>query len=138
MNVVSAEPVGMPPPELWMTLLKSFGMLLVVLGVLIAVLWVLRRLHHRGVAGQPGLIQVLASSHVGPKERITLVDVLGEKLLIGITSQEINLLAKISDKNNVCAEQPAASEGLFKSLLRRRLDNGAGSPTKGKKDPSAG
>ncbi|MDX9786415.1 MAG: flagellar biosynthetic protein FliO [Desulfobacterales bacterium] len=138
MDAVSAEPVVTLMPELWMTLLKSFGMLCVVLGVLITVLWLLRRLHDRGLSGQPGLIQVVASSYVGPKERISLVDVLGEKFLIGVTSQEINLLAKISDKDNVCAERSAAPEGLFKSLLRRQFDANAGAGEKGKKGSSAG
>lgn len=130
MNAVSAEPVVSQMPELWMTLLKSFGMLCVVLGVLIAVLWLLRRLHVHGVAGQPGLIQVLASSYVGPKERISLVDVLGEKFLIGVTSQKINLLAKISDKDNLCQEKSIAPEGLFKSLLRRQLNTTSGKKRK--------
>lgn len=107
-------------PELWMTLLKSFGMLCIVIGILIAVLWLLRRAYlHSGRGGQPGVIQVISSHHVSPKERIVLVDVLGEKLLLGITSQQISLLTKISDEKG--SFEACAPEGPFKTLFRRKL-----------------
>lgn len=127
MNGMPADPVAASAPELWITLLKSFGMLCVVLALLIAVLWLLRRAYHHSSGGQPGLIQILASSYVAPKEHIVLVDVLGEKLLLGVTPQQINLLTKISDAKNICAASPSAQEGIFKSLLRRKL-NGIVSP----------
>jgi flagellar protein FliO/FliZ len=131
MNIMPADPVAASTPELWITLLKSFGMLCLVLALLIAVLWLLRRLYHHSAGGQPGLIQILASSYVAPKEHIVLVDVLGEKLLLGVTAQQINLLTKISDEKDICATSPPAPEGIFKFLLRRKL-NSSISPGDGK------
>ncbi|MFH0730500.1 MAG: flagellar biosynthetic protein FliO [Pseudomonadota bacterium] len=127
MNPMPADPVVTSAPELWITLFKSLGMLCIVLVLLIAVLWVLRRVYHHSGGGQPGLIQILASSYVAPKERIVLVDVLGEKLLLGITSQQINLLTKVVDEKDICASPPSAPEGLFMSLLRRKLNGKANS-----------
>jgi len=134
MNAMPADPVVTSTPELWITLLKSFGMLCVVLALLIVVLWLLRRVYHHSGGGQPGLIQILASSYVAPKERIVLVDVIGEKLLLGITSQQINLLTKIADGKDSCALPPLASEGLFKSMLRRELNGRANSGDQKSKD----
>jgi len=119
-------------PELWATMLKSFGMLLVVLAILILVLWLLRRYFtHPGAAGQQGVIRMLASMYVAPKERIALVDVLGEKLLIGITPQQISFLARIEDEKNICdgalAEKPGA--GFFKALLKRSMGGAGSDPT---------
>lgn len=125
-----ADPVVTTSPELWITLFKSFGMLCIVLAFLMAVLWLLRRVYHHSGGAQPGLIQILASSYVAPKERIVLVDVLGEKLLLGITSQQINLLTKIVDEKDICALSPPAPEGLFKFLLRRKLNGKANSGAK--------
>lgn len=122
MNAIAAEPVVSSAPELWITLFKSFGTLCLVLVLLIVVLWLLRRVYHNAGAGPTGLIQILASSYVAPKERIVLVDVLGEKLLLGITPQHISLLTKISDDKKICDMKNPAPEGLFKSLLRRKLD----------------
>jgi flagellar protein FliO/FliZ len=105
-------------------MLKSFGMLLLVLAALIFVLWVLRRYFTQsGVGGQQGVIRMIASLYVAPKERIALVDVLGQKLLIGITPQQISFLARIEDEADVCEARMAenASAGFFKALLKRKL-----------------
>jgi flagellar protein FliO/FliZ len=110
-------------PELWGTMLRSFGMLLVVLGILLLVLWLLRRYSlHQGSGAKQEVIRMVASLYVGPKERIALVDVLGEKILIGITPQQISYLARIEDEKDICGSREAdASGGFFKTLLRRKL-----------------
>ena len=73
---------------------------------------------------------MVASMHVAPKERIALVDVLGEKFLIGITSQQISFLARIED-DKICAlpeDSFRPREADFsKSLLRRKLWAASGS-----------
>jgi flagellar protein FliO/FliZ len=110
-------------PDLWITMLKSFGMLCIVLGLLIGILWLMRRLYHGGGSRQAGLIRIRASAFLAPKERIVLVDVLGEKLLLGVTPQQINLLAKLSDENGAF-EEPPEEQGPragFRSLFKRKL-----------------
>ena len=103
-------------------------MLLVVLGILILVLWLIRRYSSlQGAAGQQGIIRMVASMYVAPKERIALVDVLGEKLLIGITAQQISFLARIEDDKDLCNNQKTeAPGGFFKTLLRRKLRTASG------------
>ncbi len=78
---------------------------------------------------------MLASMYVAPKERIALVDVLGEKFLIGITPQQISFLARVEDKEDVCADRPAEKlpGGLFKTLLKRKIDTAPG-PSGGGRD----
>jgi flagellar protein FliO/FliZ len=121
-------------PELWATLLQSFGMLLLVLAVLILVLWLLRRyFSYSGAIGQQGVIRIIASMHVAPKERIALVDVLGEKLLIGITPQQISFLARIEDEKDICGSRQSEKPpgGFFKALLKRKMgEAGKGPETK--------
>jgi flagellar protein FliO/FliZ len=108
-------------PDLWITLLKSFGMLCVVLALLIALLWLMRRLYHGGGSRQPGLIRIRSSAYLAPKERIVLVDVMGEKLLLGVTPQQINLLARVSDENGAYEESPQEPKAGFRSLFKRKL-----------------
>ena len=116
-------------PELWGTMLRSFGALLVVLAILILVLWLIRRYASlQGTGGQQGIIRMVASMYVAPKERIALVDVLGEKLLIGITTQQISFLARIEDDKDLCSgRETEAPGGFFKALLRRKLKTASGS-----------
>ena len=98
-------------------------MLLVVLGILLLILWLLRRYSsHQGPGGQQGIMRMVASMYVAPKERIALVDVLGEKILIGITPQQISFLARIEDDEDQCGSQATeAPGGFFKALLGRKL-----------------
>lgn len=115
--------VPVDSPELWGTMLRSFGMLLVVLAILLLVLWLIRRYaSQKGAGGQQGVMRMVASMYVAPKERIALVDVLGEKILIGITAQQISFLARIEDEKDLCGSQKAAAPGgFFKTLLKRKL-----------------
>lgn len=103
-------------------------MLLVVLGILLLVLWLLRRYSsHQGPGGQQGVMRMVASMYVAPKERIALVDVLGEKILIGITPQQISFLARIEDDKDLCGSRMTeAPGGFFKALLRRKLQTAPG------------
>ena len=119
MNALNADPSTVVAPDLWMSLLKSASMLCVVLAVLIGVLfWVKRLLNSQGRYRDRGYIKMLASYHLAPKERIVLLDVLGEKVLVGITPQHISCLTKISGNGTPDAEEDAVPEGFFPSLLK--------------------
>jgi flagellar protein FliO/FliZ len=85
--------------------LYMFGKAIVMLGVVIAVmlllLWVLKRYMNRtggGLSGRyPAPIKVLSTSFLGPKKSVSIVDVAGEVLVLGITAENINCLATIDN-----------------------------------------
>lgn len=139
MASLPTDPGVAAAPEFWSVILKSFGMLLIVLGILIAVLWLIRRYVAReGSMGQAGVIRLLASLYVAPKERVALIDVLGEKILIGITPNQISFLARIQDEENVCSGDPPAADGFFRSLLKRKLNGASVRSTKKQAPQSTG
>ena len=109
-------------PDLWITLLKSLGMLSLVLGLLIATLYVTRKLLYRqsGISAR-GIIQMLATYHISPKERIILVDVLGEKILLGVTPQHISRLATLSVNEDEELLRHDDSGGVFSNLIKDAL-----------------
>ncbi|MCF8067780.1 MAG: flagellar biosynthetic protein FliO [Desulfobacterales bacterium] len=116
------DPATVAAPELWISLLKSMAMLFVVLGVLIATLYFMKRIFlNRGGVTDRGLIKILATSYVAPKERIMLVDVMGEKLLLGVTSQNINCLAKIESDREIEITNSNVPNGFFKNLLKGKM-----------------
>ena len=71
--------------DIWFAFARTFGMLFVVLAFFLLVFYLFRRFS--GVTGGKGsrnLIQVLAVHHLSPKEKLVLVSVLKENILIGL------------------------------------------------------
>ncbi|KPA13416.1 Flagellar biosynthesis protein, FliO [Candidatus Magnetomorum sp. HK-1] len=79
--------------DLWYTASKTFAMLCVVLGVLLAFLYALKRLTQKGVVNQ-GQIRLISTFSIGPRKQIMLLDVMEERLVLGVTSEHINCLAR--------------------------------------------
>ncbi len=89
-------------PEFLPSLLQMLASLAVVLGGLLLTLWVFRRFVQSRAGGVNNqLIRVLASSPIGLKKTITLVDVPGAILVLGVTGDRISLLARIEEPETV-------------------------------------
>ena len=120
---------GAVMPDLWPTLLRSFAMLCVVLGLLLLFLYLVKRLsgYRRGEGGE-GLIRLLAAYPVAPRERILLLEVMGERILVGVTPQHINCLAVLDGDKFVMPEEgePAPGGKKFLDLLKGALGEGKG------------
>jgi len=100
MNFLSDTSTAVAAPDLWFTLIKSAAMLCLVLALLLLVLFIMRRFFfNRSRLSELGQIKTIASCHVGPKERVVLLNVLNENVLIGITQQQITCLARIHDND---------------------------------------
>jgi flagellar protein FliO/FliZ len=89
---------GMSELNLISTGLKTVAMLSIVIGLLILVLYLMKRFlfFSRGSRGDL-LIKILSSLHLSPKERIEVIEVSGEKIVLGITPGNITFLTKLSD-----------------------------------------
>ncbi|OQY02146.1 MAG: flagellar biosynthetic protein FliO [Desulfobacteraceae bacterium 4572_130] len=89
-------------PLMWFTFLKTCGMLLVVIAILVLVLYLIKRFSMaKGIypKGKPDFIKVLALHYVSPKEKILLLKVIDKKILIGVTPQNITFLENIDENN---------------------------------------
>lgn len=89
-----------------------------VLGAILLVAWVLRRAG--GIGGASRGIQVLASVSVGQRERVVLVDVGGQQLLVGVAPGSVRLLESF-DEAVVTTETGSQAGGDFASRLRSAL-----------------
>ena len=118
-------------PDLWITLLKSCAMLCLVLGVLLLFPYAVKRLSGgRGGGGGEGHIRVLDAYPVSARERILLMEVMGERILVGVTSQSINCLAVIRGDRAVAPERPSPERekgffDLLKGKVRERQEREA-------------
>jgi flagellar protein FliO/FliZ len=108
--------------DIWLAFARTFGMLFVVLGFFLLAFYLFKRFS--GVAGGKGaksLIQVLAVHHVSPKEKLVLVKVMNEIILIGVTPQNISKLAVLEGDDADFQPQKLPGQGGFSDLLAKTL-----------------
>lgn len=86
------------PPDFTSSALNMLAALIIVLIGLGVIFILAKRFLHRGIAGQSDqAVRVLASHYVGVKKNISLVEVPGAVLVVGITNDRMSLLDKIED-----------------------------------------
>jgi len=68
--------------------------LLAVLAVILVCAWLLKRLGWQQRAGGARL-PVVASRSLGPRERVVIIDVAGQWLVLGVTPQQVNTLYRL-------------------------------------------
>ena len=117
-------------PDLLATALQMLVALAVMGGLLVLVLWISRRMQQYRFSGSaPNVMRVLETRHLAVKKSVTLLEIPGAVLVIGISDNEMCLLDKISDTQLVqevtaACTTPAAltsfSDQLQKILLRRK------------------
>jgi flagellar protein FliO/FliZ len=101
----------------------AFFALLAVLALIIGLAWLLRRIPGSGFRPADGL-RVVASLHLGSKERAVVVEVGGQQLLLGVTPNGITCLHTLAEP--LPAPEPARMPNLkslpdFAQLLSQRL-----------------
>ena len=84
-------------PDLINTGIKTMAMLFIVLGILVLVLYIMKKfMSPRGKGRGNLMIKVVSSLHLSPKERIEVIEISGERIVVGITPGNINFLTKLS------------------------------------------
>lgn len=86
----AVEPVG-PQSSSWGALLQALLALLVVLAALFAFLWLLRRISPVQT-GVQGAVRVVGGVMLGTRERLVIVEVADQWLLIGVAAGQVNHL----------------------------------------------
>jgi flagellar biosynthetic protein FliO len=106
---------GMTELNLVSTGLKTAATLFLVLGLLILVLYIMKRFVFlkRGIKGDL-LIKVISSLHLSPKARIEVIEISGERIVLGITPGNIRFLTKLNDLNveNEAISQDRKDHGI--------------------------
>ena len=85
--------------SLFSSFLKMIFALAVVLGLLIGVMYFVKRfMQQTGTdSDNQSLINVISSKYLGPKSRIILVEVIDKILVVGVSHQQMTTLASIED-----------------------------------------
>jgi flagellar protein FliO/FliZ len=108
------------PPDLISTSLKMFVALAIILGGLLLVLYYTKRRFRGEATGAKGKsIRVLGNTYIGMKKHISLVEVPGAILVLGITNDSMSLLTKI--ENDEIIEKLREQEGSVSSSFSAQL-----------------
>ena len=93
-----AEAPGTEAPDLFSAGVKMAGAMLLIVAVLLILLYLFKRAgsSRNGLLGGPEVIRVLATRHLAPKNFITLVEIGDSVLTLGVTSENITTLDKVS------------------------------------------
>jgi len=79
--------------EFWYTASKTFAMLCVVLGVMLAFLYALKRLTQKGGIEQCH-IKLVSSFNIAPRKQVMVLDVMQERIVLGVTTDHISCISK--------------------------------------------
>ena len=111
-GLAAAEaPAATPTPDLLGVALN----LLMVIGLILALAWGLRR-YQTGNGGAPGAIRIVSALPLGARDRMVLVEVGGEQILVGVSNGRMERLHVLKDPVEV-GPLPAG-DGGFASRLR--------------------
>lgn len=110
-------------PDFWILMIKTLGGLCLVLGILMGVLYLLKHMTRpqRGPRSK-GMISLVSSFYLAPRERLHLMDVMGRKILIGVTAQGITRIAEFENLDCESLEQTPEQQlpdSIFKNLLSK-------------------
>jgi len=94
--------------------------LFLILALLLSIAWLLRR---AGLmqASMQGQLRVLGSVAVGPREKVVLVQVGQEQLVLGVTASEINLLHLLAEPIDIVDAPTTSVTGGFAERLQQAL-----------------
>lgn len=104
------------------SLLRLLVGLVVVLGTLFALAWLVRRSGAVSV-GRGGAVRVLASAAVGQRERVVLLEVGTQQLLVGVAPGSVRTLVELSEPVAAAAAGDAGT-GSFANQLQGLLRRG--------------
>ena len=119
---------GLPKVDFSGALLEMFISLALVLGVLLAVFWLVRRFLP-GAAGAMGggSMRLLGRLSLGPRKFLALVEVADEVLVLGVSNDAISLVSKVKDPQAL-SEKRAPVQPPFKSLFKKAQSGGEEKP----------
>ncbi len=90
--------------DIFTSIIKMISALAVVLGLMIAAAYVLKKVFQRtgaGGAADEGMIRIVSSRYLGPKSSVMVMDILGRIVVVGISGGQMTLLTTISDPEAV-------------------------------------
>jgi flagellar biosynthetic protein FliO len=124
-GVAATAPVTMPAASSTGSLLQTLFALIVVLGVLGALAWFLKRYGPRAGVGNAN-VKVVGSLNLGGRERLLVVEIGNQWIVVGASPGRVNGLATMPRQEGADAGatlvNPGPSANSFADWLRQTID----------------
>lgn len=105
-----------------------------VLAVIVGAAWLFRRVSMGGMLGRWQPAKVVSGVMVGPHERVVIVELEGQWLVLGVTAKQVNLLTSMArpegaaNAATVPANTPPFAEWLAAALAKHRRPSSNDTP----------
>lgn len=123
MSTVDTIAISSVTPELNVhtQVVTSMGILLIgVIAVILLLSWIIKRFNWKNPTKQ--LIEVKATYSINPKERIVLVHVDHQLLVVGVTAQQMTLLHTINEqRTEMLLSEPSGVKDLAKNSMFNQM-----------------
>ncbi|GHX23157.1 TPA: flagellar biosynthetic protein FliO [Vibrio cholerae] len=115
---------GLAATSSQLDLATTLGSLLFVIALILLLAWLLKRMRVPAFGQQKKGLSIIKQLPVGTRERVMIIQVGEEQYLIGVTTQSIQLLAKL-DNPLIQEELPATafSNQLMQLLKKHETDS---------------
>lgn len=98
------------------SLIQVSGALGGIILLILALTWLVRKLGFSAkLAGKAALLTVKSSCSLGNKERLVVVEIQDEWLILGVTAQSVNLLHRCPADPDAVTNTPSAFHALLKT-----------------------
>lgn len=135
MNYIFALLLALPMPALaevpaqagtspFWGLLQVMLALLIVLAVIVGLAWGVKRIGMGRVLGRWQVAKVVSGVMVGPSERVVVVELEGQWLVLGVTSHQVNLLTTMAKPDQPSGQAEATEMPQFAQRLAALLRQG--------------
>ncbi|TBU74588.1 flagellar biosynthetic protein FliO [Pseudomonas daroniae] len=112
LSVLAAEPAAQAPAAgsgIGGQLVQLVIGLLLVIGLIFLLAWMMRRVQRMGPSGGK-VIKIVATQALSPRDRLVLVQVGNEQILLGLTPGRINPLHVMGEPVHLPDAEPASTE----------------------------
>jgi flagellar biosynthetic protein FliO len=113
---------------------KTFGALILILGVILLVFYMLRRLQIGPMSlNRYRQMRLMGTLSLGPKRSVALVEICGQWLVLGVGSETVNLLFRFDEVPEVFSQESVSSENGkgFRAILHRAITGNTQSKVQG-------
>lgn len=115
-------------PFSWMAIMQLFAALVFVLAIFFVVIWMLKRFQPGSLGSTAGGLRVISSLPLGARERLLLVQVGEQQLLLGVTPTGIHLLHTLETPLPETTSQSATAFACWLRTAMERRKQGSWSP----------
>ena len=107
--------------DIWFAFARTFSVLFLVLELFILAFYLIKKFSMgKGIKGGKNYIKVVSVHHLSPKEKLVLLNVLGDTILIGVTPANISKLSSFESEFDFSDDETEAGFN-FSDFLAQKL-----------------